>query len=269
MAVKGYNSWARSEGHRERDFRGNLEAATEVSGLLAGKVWQSDLRHKLKPLAACLADQANDRGEGIYSSIAYLAWKLSTSERSVQRGMRELREMTVIKQDGFKKFGRVFVPIYRLLVSNLPDRPPWRFQQGDTDGVTLASPRGADGVTKTRDGVTSMARRGDTALSPKPSEEPLEKPVREEEEAASAASSVEIVRAFEALDCKPFGPPEFQQAWTRAWSQAETGSVWSEVMEAAIGRCGDLGVKVPGKFYMHKRKIEELEVQARYRRTPL
>jgi hypothetical protein len=229
-----------------------------VSGLLAGKVWQSDLRHKLKPLAACLADQANDRGEGIYSSIAYLAWKLSTSERSVQRGMRELREMTVIKQDGFKKFGRVFVPIYRLLVSNLPDRPPWRFQQGDTDGVT-----------KTRNGVTSMARRGDTALSPKPLEEPLKKPVREEEAAASAASSVEIVRAFEALDCKPFGPPEFQQAWTRAWSQAETGSVWSEVMEAAIGRCSDLRVKVPGKFYMHKRKIEELEVQARYRRTPL
>jgi hypothetical protein len=244
-----------------------------MSGLLAGKVWQSDLSADLKPLAACLADQANDRGEGIYSSIAYLAWKLSTSERTVQRGMRKLRETKFIKQDGFKKIGRVFVPIYRILVSNLPDRPPWRFQQGDTDGVTWVSPRRADGVPKTRDGVTPVARRGDTAMSPKPLEETLGRNVREEEEAAaSAASPAEMVRAFEAMDCKPFGHPEFQRAWTGAWSEAVAARkdpVWSEVMEAAIARCSDLAVKVPRKFYLHKREIEKLEVEARYRRTPL
>jgi hypothetical protein len=240
-----------------------------LSGLLAGKVWQSNLSADLKPLAACLADQANDRGEGIYSSIAYLAWKLSTSERTVQRGMRQLREIKFIKQDGLKKLGRVFVPIYRILASNLPDRPPWRFQQGDTDGVTPVSPRGADGVTKRPDGVTPVARRGDTAVSPNTLEEPLERNVREEEAAAPAASSVEIVQAFEAIDCKPFGHAEFQQAWSGAWSAAQNNPVWSEVMEAAITRCSDLGVKVPRKFYLHKRHIEELEVNARYRRTPL
>ena len=44
-----------------------------MSGLLAGKVWHSGLLSLLKPLAACLADEANDRGQGIYPSIAYLA----------------------------------------------------------------------------------------------------------------------------------------------------------------------------------------------------
>jgi hypothetical protein len=243
-----------------------------LSGLLAGKVWQSDLSSNLKPLAACLADQANDRGEGIYSSIAYLAWKLSVSERTVQRGMRRLREIEFIKQDGFKRIGRVFVPIYRILVSNLPNRPPWRFQQGDTNGVTPVSPCGGDGVTKTRHGVTPMARRGDTAMSPKPLEEPLERNVREEEAAASAASPVEITRAFETIYCKPFGPPEFQQVWTATWLQAasaQTDPVWSEIMERALDRCSALRIKVPSKFYLHKRQIEKLEVEARYRRTPL
>jgi hypothetical protein len=243
-----------------------------MSGLLAGKVWQSDLSSDLKPLTACLADQANDRGDGIYSSIAYLAWKLSTSERTVQRGMRRLREMQVIVQVGFKKMReRVSVPLYRLVVSNLPERPPWRFQQGDTDGVTPVSPRGDDGVTKTRDGVTSTVRRGDTAMSPKPLEEPLERNVKEEA-AASVAYPVEIVRAFEELGCKPFGHPEFQQAWTMAFSEAVAARqdpVWSDVMETAIARCSDLGVGVPRKFYLHKREVEKREIEALYRRTPL
>ena len=239
---------------------------------MAGKVWHSDLNSDLKPLAACLADEANDRGDGIYPSIAYLAWKLSTSERTVQRGMSRLRKMAVIKQVSVKKFGRVCVPIYRLLASNLPERIPWRFKQGDADGTTSVSPREADGVTKTLDGVTPAARRGDTAVAPNPLEDPLERPVREEEAATVAASSVEIVRAFEAMECKPFGPSQFQQAWTDAWSKAVAGNsnpVWSEVMEAAVGRCGILGVKVPRKFFLHKREIEKLEVQASYRRTPL
>jgi hypothetical protein len=241
-----------------------------VSGLLAGKVWHSDLNSDLKPLAACLADEANDRGEGIYPSIAYVAWKLSTSERTVQRGMRKLREMKVIEQVGFRKMrARVWVPIYRLLVPNLPGRPPWRFQLADRGVTTPVSPREGDGVTKTREGVTTALPRGDTAASPNPLEDPLDRPVREEEAAATAASSVEIVRAFEALGCKPFGPPEFQQVWTEACSRAGKDSAWSEVMEEAIQRCRTLRVSVPRMFFMHKRKIEDMEVEARYRRTPL
>jgi hypothetical protein len=245
-----------------------------VSGFLAGKVWHSNLKSKLKPLAACLADEGDDRGEGIYPSIGYSAWKLSVSERTVQRDMRKLREMKVIEHVGFKKMRpRVFVPIYRLIVANLPGRPPWRFKQGDTDDTPSVSPRGADGVTKTCNGVTPVTPRGDRAVSPNPLEDPLERPVREEEAAASAASSVEIFQAFGWMGSKPYGPPEFQKAWTSAWSEALAARVdpvvWSDIMEVAICRCRDLGVKVPGKFYLHKRQIEKLEVEAAYRRTPL
>ncbi|MGH9561986.1 MAG: helix-turn-helix domain-containing protein [Terracidiphilus sp.] len=61
-----------------------------MSGLLAGKVWLSNLRPQLKPLAATLADIANDDGTSIYPSVAYIAWRLGSSERSVQRGLSDL-----------------------------------------------------------------------------------------------------------------------------------------------------------------------------------
>ena len=46
------------------------------SGLLAGKVWQSNLHPDLKPLAAALADIGNDDGTSIYQSVEYMAWLL-------------------------------------------------------------------------------------------------------------------------------------------------------------------------------------------------
>ena len=90
--------------------------------------------------------------------------------------------------------------------------------------------------------------------------------------ASAAASSVEIAQAFQALDCEPYGSREFREAWAWAWSQSgrgQTQPVWSEVMEAAICRCNARGGKVPRRFYSEKHKQEELEVEARYRRTPL
>jgi hypothetical protein len=49
-----------------------------VSGLLAGKVWLSNLHRKLKPLAATLADIANEDGTSIYPSVEYVARRLSS-----------------------------------------------------------------------------------------------------------------------------------------------------------------------------------------------
>ncbi|MGC1107110.1 MAG: hypothetical protein WA876_11275 [Candidatus Acidiferrales bacterium] len=151
-----------------------------MSGLLAGKVWHSGLPSLFKPLAACLADEGNDQGEGIYPSIAYLAWKLGTSERSVQRGMRGLREIGVICEMSKKKFGRIFLPVYSMDVSKLPYRKPWaEARRGDTGDVASAT-GDTDGVTSNGDGVTPVTRRGDTAVSPNPLVDPLERPVSKE-----------------------------------------------------------------------------------------
>lgn len=102
-----------------------------------------------------MADEGNDRGEGIYPSIAYLAWKLGDSERTVQRGLAELRSLGVVRVVEKKKFGRVFVPVYFMDVFKLPYRKPWaETRRGDTGDVSL--------VTGDTDDVTSVVRRGDT-----------------------------------------------------------------------------------------------------------
>jgi hypothetical protein len=207
---------------------------------LAGKVWHSDLNSDLKPLAACLADEANDRGDGIFPSIAYLAWKLSTSPRTVQRGMRDLRSMEVIKQVGSKKFGRVLVPIYRLFVSKLPYRPPWRFQQGDTDDVTPVSPRGADGVTKTLDGVTPVTRRGDRAVSPNPLEDPLERPVSQ--------NLRPLTRPNPTAACGNLGPDdseESQKPWLRKGKdQKKTAATPQQCRYANVDRLAKAAAEI-------------------------
>ncbi|HEY8228217.1 MAG TPA: hypothetical protein VIG25_23305 [Pyrinomonadaceae bacterium] len=52
-----------------------------MSGRLAGKVWASGLAAHLKPLAAAMADIANDDGMSLYPSVAYLGWLLSKVSR--------------------------------------------------------------------------------------------------------------------------------------------------------------------------------------------
>lgn len=151
-----------------------------MSGLLAGRVWHSDLPSLLKPLAACLADEGNDRGEGIYPSIAYLAWKLGISERSVQRGMARLRQIGVIREVNKKKFGRILVPVYFMDISSLPRRKPWaKSRRGDSSGVSPATSDSSD-VTSNDNGVKPVTRRGDATVSPNPLEDPLEIPVGED-----------------------------------------------------------------------------------------
>ena len=67
-----------------------------MSRQLAGKVWDSGLEARLKPLAAMLADFASDDGTNVFPSIAYMAWRLSRERRSVQYLLRELETIGVL-----------------------------------------------------------------------------------------------------------------------------------------------------------------------------
>lgn len=118
-----------------------------MSGLLAGKVWLSNLDPRLKPLAATIADIGDDDGTAIYPSVAYIAWRLGISERSVQRGLSDLIDMGILKfiglhnyQKGISKpaadseenVGRGWTREYRLIEARLPSRPPWnKERKGD------------------------------------------------------------------------------------------------------------------------------------------
>lgn len=123
-----------------------------MSGLLAGKVWQSALEPHLKPLAAALADIGNDDGTSIYPSVAYLAWLMGRSERSIQDGLAALRSggvLVVIMQGG----GRYRTTEYQLIEAKLPVREPWRkgataagFQR---ERVQRTTQKGEAGCTRT------------------------------------------------------------------------------------------------------------------------
>jgi len=97
-----------------------------MSGYLAGKVWQSGLDPHLKPLAAALADIANDDGTSIYPSVEYVAWLLGRSERTVQTGLAELRKSCVLKVVAHRYGGRGNTTEYRLIEDNLPKRASWK-----------------------------------------------------------------------------------------------------------------------------------------------
>jgi hypothetical protein len=99
-------------------------------GFLAGKVWQSALDPELKPLAAALADIANDDGTSIYPSVGYMCWLLGRSERAVQVQLGKLRELGVLIKvrmgGGRVREGWGRATEYRLIESSLPKRPPWK-----------------------------------------------------------------------------------------------------------------------------------------------
>ena len=109
-----------------------------MSGFLAGKIWQSDLDPELKPLAAALADVANDDGTSIYPSVAYMAWLLSRSERTVQTGLKALRAAGVLRvvKEGGQGAGNTTE--YRLVEEMLPTRVTWRDQRASEKGAEFA-----------------------------------------------------------------------------------------------------------------------------------
>jgi hypothetical protein len=120
-----------------------------MSGRLAGKVWDSALPSRLKPLAATLADFAYDDGSNLHPSVARLAWRLGRSERPVQVGLAELRGMGVLVTVRRERW-RYQPTEYRFVESALPSRAPWniataRGAAGDVSGPLPATARGAAG----------------------------------------------------------------------------------------------------------------------------
>jgi hypothetical protein len=97
-----------------------------MSGLLAGKVWLSGLSSKLKPLAATLADIANDDGSRIFPGVPYVTWRLGWSERSTRAGLKALRRLGVLETAIEGGHGPGSLTEYRLVEANLPQRPPWK-----------------------------------------------------------------------------------------------------------------------------------------------
>ena len=131
-----------------------------MSGLLAGKVWLSNLDCELKPLAATLADIADDDGTHIFPSVAYVAWRLGRSDRSVQLGLAALVRISVLELVGHHSGGRGLTREYRLIEANLPSRPPWKSpRKGESASPFLKVSSAAKGEIGTAKGCNPQQKR--------------------------------------------------------------------------------------------------------------
>jgi hypothetical protein len=74
-----------------------------------------------------------------------------------------------------------------------------------------------------------------------------------------------VASAFQVMNCEPYGDKRFQTIWAEEWSTPGENT-FADVMERAIQRCRSLRVKVPGRFFAHKREIEKVEAEQHYKK---
>lgn len=135
-----------------------------MSYVLTNAVWNSDLKCELRLLALTLADIGNDDGYSIYLSVARMAWRTKSSERQIQRDLRELETLEILEQVAPAR--QHYPATYRFHMEKLPTRSGFE----TVPGVTVCHPS-APGVTSATPGVTpmspylSMTHQGSTDLA--------------------------------------------------------------------------------------------------------
>ena len=76
-----------------------------------------------------------------------------------------------------------------------------------------------------------------------------------------------ITAAFASMNCAPYGSRAFQEIWKEE-QRSDSAGTFADAMERCAQRCINLKIKVPGRFFAHKREIEKIEAANNYRRTP-
>jgi hypothetical protein len=158
-----------------------------MSGYLAGKVWHSALEADLKPLAATLADIADDDGSSIYPSVAFISWRLGRVESCVREGLQKLREkkiLIIVKNGG----GRGNTTEYFMNESALPQRPKWsakpsdnrRVSEEENPPVNTHKPSGLGAKPSGLDPETLRSSGGDSSLPVRDSSYPSGEEASEE-----------------------------------------------------------------------------------------
>lgn len=77
------------------------------------------------------------------------------------------------------------------------------------------------------------------------------------------------VAAFRAINCAPFGGTKFKEFWTIEYENHNGKDSWADAMEHVIEKCQANRVKVPGRFFAHKREIEKVEAEQTYKKQNL
>jgi hypothetical protein len=202
-----------------------------VSGLLAGKVWLSNLQRELKPLAATLADIANDDGTSIYPSVGYVAWRLSCSERSVQAGLAQLRTAGILERVANQFGGRTLTTEYRLIEAKLPTREPWcSKRKGENPAPFLPSKTDRKGAFHDTKGC-NLRQEMVKQAAPDPSLSVSETSCTPTAE-PSAPGVCEASRSAEAsveAETKDVAFSMFWEKWPRRQARADARRAWRKI----------------------------------------
>lgn len=169
-----------------------------MSGLLAGKVWQSNLDGTLKPLAACLADIASHDGSRIFPSIEYICWLTGKSPRAVHYQLRKLETMGVLDVVA-EPTGRVGeYKEYSMNEDKLPKRPKWKPPAKIARGNRVQFPTEPPAISDEPPAISDISPYRDPSLDPL--------------ETRKAGKQLKPTRT-EVEVTLPFNSPEYREAW--------------------------------------------------------
>jgi hypothetical protein len=181
--------------------------------------------------------------------ISYLAGVLSFQPG----GLREA--LTILERHGHILIDEPSSDCFVISISN------WDKYQSEYQRQKLS--RSEKVRTKTRQSAQEVTPENTLKL-------PVEgEKIREEEDGEKRRDSAATVAAFNSFECQPFGGPKFKQIWTQEYENHKDGTAWADTMERAIEICQSNRIKVPGRFFAHKREIEKVEAENAYKRTPL
>lgn len=144
---------------------------------LMSECWTRQIHRSEREVLLVMCDHANDDGYNARPSIARIAWKTDISDRHIKRIVQELVRKTALRIT--RESSHVEPTTYRVVLTVYPSKPPFTFKKrGDIASplqIALGVTSETGGVTFPTPGVTFPTGRGDIAMSPKPSVQPLEK----------------------------------------------------------------------------------------------
>lgn len=141
-----------------------------MSAKLMGQVWELQLHANEQIVLLALADHARDDGSSVYPSVAYLAWKVGCSERTVQRILRALESAKLIEDVSGKHGGRNHTTVYQIHVTNGVKKSPFATTKGCHIDTAIKGDNLSKGDKYDTQRVTNQVVKGDIAVSPEPLE---------------------------------------------------------------------------------------------------
>lgn len=134
---------------------------------LISQVYEKKFDRAEQSIMICLADHAHDDGTHVYPSVPRIAWKTDYSDRQVRRIVKRLigkKTLILVRQASANRPNE-----YRIDLSVIPNKPPFRPAPSDFDTSDLLAQDGADILSPLTDNVTPPLTDNVTLTVSKPS----------------------------------------------------------------------------------------------------